>query len=61
MKKIIAVMGAPIKSNSSFGNYTVPCEVEYVYGSNVRRMIENSYFWTAKKANEFYSYYGGAK
>ena len=59
MTKIIRVIGKPIKTNSSYGNYAIPCEVQHSYAPT-KIMQEFQYFWTLKAANEL-SNKGGIK
>jgi hypothetical protein len=58
IKRILKVNGEPMKTNSSFGNYAVPCTFEFTYNSGINKIMDGEeMFWTAKKAREFYKHY----
>ena len=57
IKRIIKVNGEPTKTNSSFGNYAIPCTFEFTYNNGIKKVIDGEeMFWTAKKAKEFYNH-----
>jgi len=48
------------KSNSSYGNYAIPCIIEYQYNNGKTRVMETFiYTWTEKKAKEIVNIYAG--
>lgn len=54
-KRIKSVNGEPVKTNSSFGNYAVPCTFEFKYNNGIIKLMDGEeLFWTDKKAREFY-------
>ena len=51
--KIIKITGQYKKTNSSFGNFAIPCIKEYTYNNGIKKQMDTfHYTWTEKKAKE---------
>lgn len=53
MKRILEITGEIKKTNSSFGNWAIPCKVEYTYMNGMKRVFDDfHYTWTKKFAQD---------
>ena len=52
-RKILAITGAITKTNSSSGNYAIPCRTQIKYSNGyIKELDEVLFTWTLNKAQE---------